>query len=92
MNLILKAIGVIVLLLLGLVGLGMSLCGGMVTYAGLMSSGQTGGEFRAGDFRIISIPSLLIGLLLVWRAVAGLLWLARGRQVRGTPQSDDHAA
>lgn len=63
MNTFLKVLGTIGLLLLGLVGLLMSLCGGIFTISAL------GGGEMAG-FLVISIPSLVLGL-------AGLVFAAR---------------
>jgi hypothetical protein len=49
-------------LLLGLVGLLMSLCGGGVS---LMSLGQSG----AAGVLVISIPSLLLGIGFIWLCI-----------------------
>ena len=62
-----RIVGTIALTLAGAVGLIMSLCGGVFTVAGFATSGMIGAL-------VISIPSLLIGL--------GLLWFA-GRKLRG---------
>jgi hypothetical protein len=66
---------IIVLGLVGLVGLGMSLCGGFFTVAGLADLGDHGrrsGEFRMSGFLIMSVPSLLVGLGLVLLAARGI--------------------
>ena len=52
---IFRLITIFVLGIAGLIGLGMSLCGGMITLSGLSASGQ-GGEFPASGFLIISVP------------------------------------
>jgi hypothetical protein len=63
MNTFLKVLGTIGLLLLGLVGLLMSLCGGIFTVSALGGGEMTG-------FLVISIPSLALGL-------TGLVFAAR---------------
>jgi hypothetical protein len=66
---------IIVLGLVGLVGLGMSLCGGFFTLAGLADLGHHAGhpgEFGMAGFLIMSVPSLLVGLGLVWLAARGI--------------------
>lgn len=55
MNTFLKVLGTLGLLLLGLVGLLMSLCGGVFTVSAL------GGGEMVG-FLVISVPSLALGL------------------------------
>lgn len=78
MNPLFKAILIAVLMLAGLVGLGMSLCGGVVTFGGLLSHGNGGGgEFQMNELWIISVPSLVIGLLICWAALAGLRSISR---------------
>ena len=57
--------------IVGLIGLGMSLCGGMITLSGLSESGH-GGEFPASGFLIISVPSLVVGVLIVVAVVRAL--------------------
>ena len=63
MNTFLKVLGTIGLLLLGLVGLLMSLCGGVFTVSALGGGEMTG-------FLVLSIPSLVLGL-------TGLVFAAR---------------
>jgi hypothetical protein len=61
---ILRLIGILLLAIVGLVGLGMSLCGGAITWAGFTEAGHHG-EFQAAGMRIISVPSLVIGLAIL---------------------------
>ena len=63
----LRLLGVLLLGLAGLVGLGMSLCGGVFTVAGLAGLGGKGGggELPTSGFLIIAVPSLLIGIALL---------------------------
>lgn len=60
----LRPIAILLLGLAGIVGLGMSLCGGAFTLAGLIPTSDHG-EFPASGFLIISVPSLLIGLAIL---------------------------
>ena len=69
-----RIIVIFLLCVVGLVGLGMSLCGGAITLSGLAESGHGGGEFPASGFLVISVPSLIVGLALVVVAV-GLVGL-----------------
>lgn len=57
-----RVIGAIALLFGGAVGLLMSLCGGVFTFAGLTAQGISG-------FLVISIPSLLGGAAIAWFAI-----------------------
>jgi len=87
-------IGRILLILLlsfvGLVGLGMSLCGGVFTFNGLLDPGPRGGELRAADFLPIAVPSLLVGLAIVYGVVRGLRRMAREAAARaGASSSGD---
>jgi hypothetical protein len=61
---ILRLIVIFLLGVAGLVGLGMSLCGGMITLTGLTEDGHHG-EFPASGMLFISVPSLIIGVLIV---------------------------
>jgi hypothetical protein len=72
MNTFLKALGTIALLLLGLTGLLMSLCGGVFTINFLGTS-----EMR--PFLAIAVPSLAIGAGLLWFAVRKLRRRFSGR-------------
>jgi hypothetical protein len=74
---ILRVIAILLLSFIGLVGLGMSLCGGVFTFSGLLDPGGGGGEFRASGFLPMSVPSLLVGLAIVYGAYRGLRRLAR---------------
>ncbi len=65
MNTFLKLLGTIGLLLLGLVGLLMSLCGGIFTLQALSTS-----EMRS--VLLIAIPSLVLGIAGVWFAARRL--------------------
>jgi ABC-type sulfate transport system permease component len=56
-----SVLGTIALLLAGLVGLLMSLCGAFVTFAGFSPSGSN-------RLLLISIPSLLAGIWFMWLA------------------------
>jgi hypothetical protein len=60
-----KVVGSILLAALGLVGLLMSLCGGLFTLGGLLQHNMYG-------VLAFSIPSLVVGLLLGWIAFRGL--------------------
>ena len=62
-----KVIGTLALLAVGTLGLLMSLCGGAFTITGLGTSEALGAL-------VIAIPSLLVGLALLWFA---------GRKLRG---------
>ncbi len=70
----LRIVIIILLGLVGVVGLGMSLCGGLVTLGGLAALGDHAhsGEFGMSGFLIVSVPSLLVGLALVFLAVRGI--------------------
>ncbi len=59
-----RIVVIFLLCVVGLVGLGMSLCGGAITFSGLTEAGHQG-EFRASDMMIISVPSLIGGLLIL---------------------------
>jgi hypothetical protein len=75
---IMRVIAILLLSVFGLVGLGMSLCGGMFTFYGLLDPGNGGGgEFRASGFLPISVPSLLVGLAVLYAVYRGLAALAR---------------
>ena len=63
-----KAVGTIALLLLGLVGLAMSLCGGVFTASSIGNPGMS-------SLLVFSIPSLVFGLAVLWIACRRL----RGR-------------
>lgn len=81
-----RVIAIVLLCIVGVVGLGMSLCGGAFTFAGLASSGSEGGEFPARGFLVISVPSLLVGMAVVYGVVRGLRALAaRSHQDAGAP-------
>jgi hypothetical protein len=86
---ILRVIAILLLSFVGLVGLGMSLCGGMFTFSGLLASGRGGGgEIRAQDFLPISVPSLLVGLAVLYGVYRVLRRLARNPvRPRGEPPS-----
>ena len=62
---ILRLIATFLLGVAGLIGLGMSLCGGMVTLTGLTEGGHHG-EFPAAGMLFISVPSLIVGLLILF--------------------------
>ena len=66
-----RIVVIILLAIIGFIGLGMSLCGGMFTLSGLAESGH-GGEFPASSFLIISVPSLIVGVLIVIAVVRAL--------------------
>ncbi len=90
MNVLLKALAVVALMFVGLVGLGMSLCGGVVTVTGLIPSWNDGPGFNASGLLLISIPSLIGGLGITSAAFMGLRRLARGRKAReARAQGDD---
>ncbi|MBW8760208.1 MAG: hypothetical protein JF586_21675 [Burkholderiales bacterium] len=77
---IMRVIAILLLSFVGLAGLGMSLCGGVFTFSGLLASGRGGGgggEFRAQDFLPISVPSLLVGLAVLYGVYRGWRRLAR---------------
>ena len=59
-----RLIVIFLLGLAGIVGLGMSLCGGAITFAGLAEHDQHG-EILASSLLVISVPSLVIGVLIV---------------------------
>ena len=61
-----KVVGAIALLAVAAVGLAMSLCGGVFTFAGLTAQGMSG-------FLVISVPSLLAGVAVVWFATRKFL-------------------
>jgi len=85
---IMRVIAILLLSVFGLVGLGMSLCGGVFTFSGLLDPGGGGGEFRASGFLPISVPSLLVGLAILYAVYRGLRWLGRNPvQARGEPPS-----
>jgi hypothetical protein len=64
-----KVVGAIALLVVAAAGLAMSLCGGIFTFAGLATKEMSGAL-------LISVPSLVVGVALVWFAARTLL--ARG--------------
>jgi len=85
---IMRVIAILLLSVFGLVGLGMSLCGGVFTFSGLLDPGGGGGEFRASGFLPISVPSLLVGLAILYAVYRGLRWLGRNPvQARSEPPS-----
>lgn len=61
-----KVVGAIALLVVAAVGLAMSLCGGVFTFAGLTAQGMSG-------FLVISVPSLVAGVAVVWFATRRFL-------------------
>jgi hypothetical protein len=61
-----KVVGAIALLAMAAVGLAMSLCGGIFTFVGLTAQGMSG-------FLVISVPSLLAGVAVVWFATRKFL-------------------
>lgn len=60
-----KVVGAIVLFVLAVVGLAMSVCGGVFTLTGLSAQGMSG-------VLMLSIPSLVAGVALVWFAARKL--------------------
>jgi hypothetical protein len=70
-----KVVGTIALLALAAVGLLMSLCGGVVTVGGLATQGMSG-------ILVLSVPSLLGGIAVVWFAARKAL-----QRVRTPPES-----
>ena len=70
-----KVVGSIALLLLAVAGLLMSLCGGIFTFASLTTREMSG-------VWVISVPSLVIGVLLAWFAFKVL------RRRQGRPPGD----
>lgn len=83
-----RVIAILLLSFVGLVGLGMSLCGGLFTLSGLFDSGGGGGEFRASGFLPMSVPSLLVGLAILYGVYRGLRRLAsKPVETRGEPPS-----
>jgi len=84
---IVRVIAILLLSFVGLVGLGMSLCGGVFTLSGLFASGGGGGgEFSASGFLPISVPSLLVGLAILYAVYRGLRRLARKPVAAGGEQ------
>jgi hypothetical protein len=65
-----KVLGTIGLVAAAVVGLGMSLCGGVFTVGGLSGQGMY-------PVLVIAIPSLIVGLALVWFAAKKLRAPAR---------------
>ena len=61
-----KVVGAIALLVVAAVGLAMSLCGGVFTFAGLTTTEMSG-------VLLIAVPSLVAGVALVWFAARTLL-------------------
>lgn len=61
-----KVVGAIALLVVAAAGLAMSLCGGIFTFAGLATKEMSGAL-------LISVPSLVVGVALVWFATRTLL-------------------
>jgi len=61
-----KVVGAIALLVVAAVGLAMSLCGGVFTFAGLTTREMSGAL-------LIAVPSLVAGVALVWFAARLLL-------------------
>jgi hypothetical protein len=58
-------------LLLGLIGLAMSLCGGGVLLVGLLNLHALGaGDIQSG--LIITIPCLVLGIVIMWVAIRAL--------------------
>lgn len=85
---IMRVIAILLLSVFGLVGLGMSLCGGVFTFSGLLDPGGGGGEFHSSGFLPISVPSLLVGLAILYAVYRGLRWLSRNPvQARREPPS-----
>ena len=81
---------ILLLSFVGLVGLGMSLCGGVFTFSGLLDPSPRGGEFHSADFLPISVPSLIVGLGLVYGVFRGLRRLHRKTAAgAGESPSDD---
>jgi ABC-type dipeptide/oligopeptide/nickel transport system permease component len=61
-----KVIIILLCIILGLVGLFMSVCGGFFTFAGL-ASGSGGAGLTA-----MALPFLLLGIGCIWGAVVGI--------------------
>ena len=80
-----RVIAAILLSFVGLVGLGMSLCGGLFTLSGLFDSSSGGGEMHASGFLPVSVPSLLVGVAIVYGVISGFRRLERRR---GEPPRD----
>ena len=70
-----KVFGAIALLAVAAVGLAMSLCGGIFTFAGFATQGMSG-------FLVISVPSLVAGVTVVWFATKKVL-----KEVSKPPES-----
>ena len=73
---ILRVIAILLLGIAGLIGLGMSLCGGMITLEGFTEAGHHG-EFQAAGMRFISVPSLVIGLVILIAAGGKIVRMLR---------------
>jgi hypothetical protein len=59
---------------LGLIGLLMTACGGYVTFASLLNKGSS------NSYTSLSVPSLVVGLVLVLLAVAYFRAAVKGQQ------------
>jgi hypothetical protein len=74
-----RAVANVGLLLAGLLGLGMSVCGGGFTVAALLAARASTPEERYGFIAIVvSLPSLLLGMLVLL-----VVWI-RFKQLRRT--------
>jgi len=74
---ILRIIAILLLSFVGLVGLGMSLCGGVMTLTGLAAQDGSGSELYAMSYLMISVPSLLVGAAIVYGVFRGFRRIAR---------------
>ncbi len=72
-----KLIPAIIAIVLGLAGLGMTACGAVFSFAGVVDKGMMG-------LLLISIPAALIGIFLVW--LAWKIW--KGSQYETPPAND----
>jgi hypothetical protein len=55
---------VAIVLVIGLIGLGMSMCGGVFLFSSLISS--LNGNFQGGWVLLLSLGSIAVGVLLLW--------------------------
>ena len=84
-----RVIAILCLSVVGLVGLGMSLCGGVFTFSALLDWGsRSGGELHPRDFLVIALPSLVIGVAIV----IGVVKVIKRLQRRPAPAggADEH--
>jgi len=85
---IFKALTAMLIALMGIFGLAVTFCGGYFTVTSLAS----GGDGYAGMVLVVSIPSIVLGVLMVWGTYRIVLARSKAQPARaGEPNDSDQS-